>query len=287
MKLILRITFLLFLVVNYGCAQQKLENSTLWKISGNGLEKPSYLFGTIHVYCGEVPFDKEDLEAMDKTEQLALEVDMSNPAAMQQEVFKYSFLPTGKSITESLTAQEVKKLDSLFTKKIGVPFATFQTMKPILTSSFLITKMIDCKSIMSYEDAILQKFKKQNKKISGLETISDQMKALDAMPFELQVQGLKDLVNEPDKMKSYLEKMITVYDQENIEELLLVMNEDESFDEVSSKALLDTRNKNWIPVMKEKMKKAPTFFAVGAGHLAGENGLINLLRKAGYTVKAE
>ena len=49
--------------------------------------------------------------------------------------------------------------------------------------------------------------------------------------------------------------------------------------------MLQNRNQNWIPVMATEMKKAPTFFAVGAAHLGGINGVINLLRKRGYLVK--
>ncbi|WP_196889265.1 TraB/GumN family protein [Aureivirga sp. CE67] len=272
-------------IANLGFAQGKLENSTLWKITGNGLEKPSYLFGTIHIYCGEVPFDKEDLEAMKNTNQLALEIDMSNPAKIQQEVMQYSFLPAGKTVNDYLTPEQTTKIDSIFRAKVGMPFATFQTMKPLLVSTFITTQMLDCKSTEGYETAILKKF--QGKQIFGLESVKDQMDAFDKMSIEDQAKSLVELADNPEQIKTYLEKMIEVYDSENIEELLKLMDEEESFNEEAAAALLDKRNQNWIPVMEKMMKENPTFFAVGAAHLAGDQGVVNLLRKAGYKVEAE
>ena len=58
---------------------QDLEKSLLWKVSGNGITKPSYLFGTIHITC-DATLDESVLKALDETEQLYLELDMDDPA---------------------------------------------------------------------------------------------------------------------------------------------------------------------------------------------------------------
>ena len=87
--------------------------------------------------------------------------------------------------------------------------------------------------------------------------------------------------------KANFAKLLSIYKDENITAMLDIMNDD-NYSSVAEyqDELLDNRNINWIPKIKEHAEKQATFFGVGAGHLAGENGVINLLRQAGYTVTA-
>jgi uncharacterized protein YbaP (TraB family) len=83
------------------------------------------------------------------------------------------------------------------------------------------------------------------------------------------------------------QKLMQLYDSENIEGMESLMQKDINLTTSKHKdKMLDNRNKNWIPKIEEFSKVQPTFYGVGAAHLAGENGVIKLLRKAGYTVTA-
>jgi uncharacterized protein YbaP (TraB family) len=162
-----------------------------------------------------------------------------------------------------------------------------QTVKPMMLNSMLIPKLMDC-PIQSFEAELVKVAKEQKEEIKGLETIEYQLKMFDLIPYEDQAKELaKSAKDNLAKSKADLAKLVELYNQEKITGMLALMNEDQ--DNVMIKyqdQMFDTRNKNWIPEISKYAKEKSTFFGVGAGHLPGENGVINLLRKEGYTVKA-
>lgn len=80
-------------------------------------------------------------------------------------------------------------------------------------------------------------------------------------------------------------KLVSNYKIENISFLYEIATDEKYTSKETKKVMLDDRNSNWVKNMPELMQKESVFFVVGAGHLAGDLGLISLLRKAGYTVK--
>jgi uncharacterized protein len=264
---------------------QKLENSTLWKISGNGLEKSSYLFGTIHITC-DATLDDDVKKALDETSQLVLEIDMDDPS-MQAKMMGSMYMKDGKTIKDYVSDEDYVIIDSLFIKNAGMSIKMIENIKPFFLSSMLYPKMIDC-SMQSFEVELIKVAKSQEEKINGLETIEDQMQVFDDIPYEDQVSDLLKMAKDNlKKDKANFAKMLKVYKEENITEMLDMMDDDidSSFAKHQDK-LLTNRNKNWISKITEYSKEQPTFFGVGAGHLAGENGVITLLKNAGYTVTA-
>ena len=129
--------------------------------------------------------------------------------------------------------------------------------------------------------------KEQKEDIKGLETVASQMEIFDLIPYEDQVEELlKSVKDNLLRDKENLVKMLEIYDSKNITEMLTHMEDDKENNLGKyMDIMLDKRNKNWIPVIIAYAKEQPTFFGVGAGHLAGENGVIQLLRKEGYTLK--
>ena len=98
--------------------EQQLENSTLWKISGNGLEKPSYLFGTIHITC-DASLDDDIKKALDETTQLVLELDMDDPT-MQSKMMGGMYMKDGKTLKDYVSEEEFIAIDSLFINQAGI-----------------------------------------------------------------------------------------------------------------------------------------------------------------------
>lgn len=263
---------------------QQLENATLWKITGKDLTKPSYLFGTIHITC-DATLSEDVIEALDKTTQVVLEIDMDDPA-LQSKMMSKVFMKEGKTLKDFVNDEEYAMIDSLLIKNVGMSVKMLERMKPFFIGTSYLTKLIDC-PMESFEAELVKVAKSQNEEVKGLETIEDQLQVFDDIPYEDQIKDLinsaKDnLASDKDKIKVLLE----IYKSQNITKMFNVMLEDNSASAKHMDKLLDNRNTNWIPKIGLFAKEQPTFFGVGAGHLAGKKGVINLLRKEGYTVTA-
>ena len=264
---------------------QELEKSLLWKISGNGLKKPSYLFGTIHLTC-DTSLDANTLNALETTEQLYLELDMDDKS-IQMKLMKLMMMKDGAKLSTLLSPEDFKILDEFMKKNLNMSAKLFDSFKPFMISSMLFPKMLDCKS-QSVESELMKITKEQNEEVFGLEKVEDQMKVFDAIPYQDQADELlKTIKDDLKKDKKEMNEMMTIYQNKDIEGMLKMM--DDSDNKITSEnqdVLLNNRNKNWIPIMVKTMKDKATFFGVGAGHLAGEEGVIKLLRKQGYKVEA-
>jgi uncharacterized protein len=142
---------------------------------------------------------------------------------------------------------------------------------------------------VSYELKFMEMAKRAGKTIGGLEEIQDQMIIFDKIPYKDQAEMLVDAINEIKKDKtseseipSEFQGMVKVYKAQDIEGMVAAITNSKLSGNESM--LLEDRNKNWIPKIISKAKKEPTFFAVGAGHLGGQMGVIRLLRKEGYVL---
>ena len=264
---------------------QELEKSLLWKISGNGLKKPSYLFGTIHLTC-DTSLDANTLNALETTEQLYLELDMDDKS-IQMQMMKLMMMKDGAKLSTLLSPEDFKILDEFMKKNLNMSAKLFDSFKPFMISSMLFPKMLDCKS-QSVESELMKITKEQNEEIFGLEKAEDQMKVFDEISYQDQADELlKTVKDNLEKDKKEFQEMITIYQNKDIEGMLKMMSDsDNKITSENQDILLNNRNKNWIPIMVKIMKDKPTFFGVGAGHLAGEEGVIKLLRKKGYKVEA-
>lgn len=263
---------------------QNAENALLWKISGPELESPSYLFGTIHVTC-DATLSKNVLKALDQTKLLVLELDMDDPS-MQMQMMKYMNMKDGIELADLVSEDDYTTLKTFANEELGMSIEFIKNMKPFIISSMMYPKLIDC-NMQSFEIELMKVSKSQNEEVMGLETIEEQLSIFDEIPYQEQVKDLiksaKDNLAEDKKLFT---EMIEVYNKQDIDLLLkMITNSDSSFTAHTEK-LLFQRNKNWIPKIIEYAKKQPTFFGVGAGHLAGEQGVIALLRNAGYTIEA-
>ena len=279
-----RIFLLWVLVLTYvGPAFGQEKSSLLWKVSGNGLEKPSYLFGTIHIICkDDFLMDDRIKGAFDQSEKLIMELDMSDPQ-LQAKMQQVSLNPGMKNIQGDLDPESAKALDVFLTEKYGAGLAQLGILKPFVLSSMVLVKILPCTEMESYEGFFTTSATANNKPIEGLETVEYQVGIFDQLPQDLQLKELIKMFNGQES-QAELSKMMSSYLSEDVHALYEVMNESSMMSEYRS-LMLDDRNKNWIPKISEAMKSKSVFVAVGAGHLGGENGVISLLKQAGYTVE--
>ncbi|MBF0693453.1 MAG: TraB/GumN family protein [Flavobacterium sp.] len=266
-----------------GMAQE--SNSVLYKISGNGLKAPSYLFGTMHMTC-DATIDAATRKALEETKQLYLELDMDDPA-MQTAMMGGMMMKDGKTISSMVSEADFKQLDKVMTEKVGMSAMMLNMMKPFMLSAMLIPSLLDC-PMQSFEGELMKITHEQGEQVFGLETVESQMAVFDAIPYQVQVdelmKGVRDgFVND----KKELARMMEVYKTKNLDAMMKLMSEsDNKLNSGFSEELLFKRNRNWIPVIEQTAKATPTFFGVGAAHLGGDQGVIKLLRQKGYKVEA-
>lgn len=278
--------FIITLYLNLS-AQNNGNKSLCWKVSGNGLSQPSYVFGTIHLISKKDFFlSKSTEDAFKSCKTLALEVDLNMDKDTKREVGKSAILPAGKTINDYCTAEELKVINSFMSDTVkisGLKIKLYSRLKPIYLQSILLKEQL--KADKSYEETFAKKAKKNKMNQVGLEAIDLQMKILDTIPVETQIKDMVTSIKEGKASIRNFNEMILVYKAQDIEKLYsLTIGEDSgiaNFEDV----FLNNRNESWIPVIENLIKKQATFIAVGAAHLGGEKGVLNLLRAQGYTIE--
>lgn len=283
MKTIFRFAVLLFIfifpaAISAQTKSPKLENSLLWEVSGKGLKKPSYLYGTIHMICSKDYFLSEKTKkAFDVSDKLYLEINFTDPNEMSQ----MQQLAMGKEpLSKKLSPEQLAKLDSILKKSTGMGVQQVDSFSLLTVLSLISMKSFGCADLKFYEIEFSEAAKKRNVSIYGLETVKSQFEILENAYSNDEILKLLE-----ESTAEESEQLVTAYKDENIDSMYALTTDEKFTSEKTKKQILDNRNVNWVKAMPELMKQNSAFFAVGAGHLGGELGVINLLRKEGYTVK--
>lgn len=265
-------------------AQVENKKALLWEISGNGLKEPSYLFGTIHMICKEDFLLSESVkQKFASSKQIYLELDMDDPQ-LQGKMMQNMQLIGKESLKEKFSETDFNKLDAFLKKELNMNLSMFNSFKPMMVMSLLAQRSLPCATMESYDLNFVKMASEQKKELLGLEKVEEQIGVFDAIPDSLEIRSIMNMVNDFDAQKKEFTRMSAVYKSQDLEALYQLMVESPEM-MGSQELLLDRRNHNWIPVMESAMKNSSTFIAVGAGHLGGNQGVLELLRKQGYMVK--
>ncbi|TAE21118.1 MAG: TraB/GumN family protein [Candidatus Kapaibacterium sp.] len=277
-------------------------DALLWQISGNGIAKPSYLFGTIHLICkSDVVMPQATKRCLASAKQLALEFDLSkaDESAMLNALDAGILMRDGATLRQFLDSSQYALIDRYFRDSVGLSLQTMEHFKPMAISMMIMQASSDgeCEET-SYEEEFMRFAKRRRIPVVGVETMQKQLELFDRIPYkdqalmlfgEIQSAYAPLSADKPSALDlSYVTKL---YKQGKISELLQAMRKETllsapngmsntTFEEI----MLNERNRAWIPVMEGMMRSKITFFAVGAAHLAGEQGVVNLLRKRGFTL---
>jgi|KBSMisStaDraftv2_1062788.scaffolds.fasta_scaffold03855_5 uncharacterized protein YbaP (TraB family) len=269
--------------------KKPLEKSLLWEVSGNGLTKPSYLYGTIHMICkDDASLGDSLISAIQRSDRVYFEVDMDNLMEMLSAIKDFK-MRNDTTLADLLSKEDYEKVKEYMESKGGLlPFSQLETYKPMLASSLLMESGIGCDEPVAMEQLILEEAKKNKKRVDGLETMSYQASIFDSIPYKLQAEQLLKYVNDSgskSEADKQFEEMIEAYKTQDIEKLGEYVKKDDGGLGNYEDILIYNRNRNWVEKLKKLMPEKSLTIAVGAGHLAGEKGVIKLLRKAGYTVR--
>ena len=267
---------------------RQVENSIFWQISGKDLRQSSYLFGTFHLMGAKyVDSLVHVMEKFSESKTLVGELLLDSTMTVKMMVAARLHETT---LDKLLKPEDYQETAAWLKELSGYDLKIFNGMNPMTIQIFLMTMLqqkyfpLHGASDIPMDLYFQQRGNKEGKKLVGLESFEVQVNALfNQFTLERQAEMLTDFVREKEKAKDELIVMNKSYrngDLAKLEELLST----QTYSKEEAKVMLDDRNKKWFEQLPSLMKEQQTFVAVGALHLSGENGLINLFRNAGYTV---
>ena len=289
---------LVALLAFYGGANAQL----LYRISGNGLEKPSYIVGTYHLAPAKFVDDIAGArEAMDAVEQVYGEVDMNDATAAQLTMLSAMMLPEGETITDHFTAEEMERINAYMREVMGVDFnnpmianqlgrfrPSVLAMQLMVMQYMKMTPDFDAMNLI--DDYFQKEARKVGKRVGGFETAEFQINLLyGSKSIEEECEELMEFVDNNAEALEQMQAMTDAYfsfDMKSINRLTEAELKSGHMSAEEFAAMLTDRNHHWVEAMPQIMQEAPTLFVVGAGHLPGNEGVLKLLKKAGYKVEA-
>ncbi len=272
------------------------EKSVVWKITGNGLKNPSYLYGTIHM-IPKNQFAMPDAirEALDNSKRVTFEIDMKEMTNLrtQMSLMTKAFMAGGKTIKDLLSPDDYSFVKGKMAEK-GLPGGMMERMKPLFLSTLFSSDEdgggMGEGVITSVEMELYKTTKRRRLETAGLETTSYQMSLFDSIPYEAQakmlVDGLRATEVDSTGGENQLDQLLKLYHAQDINAMQSMIADEGEGMAAYEEILLKKRNRNWIAPMSRMMREKPTIFAVGAGHLGGTGGVVALLRKEGFRVEA-
>ena len=281
------ILYCLFFIFGISTTQGQL----LWKITGNGLKNPSYLFGTHHL----IPIQFLDsvpglYPAFNSAKMVVSEVVLNNLDATPA-IRKAALLPDTITIRGLLNQAEYKFVNQELTNTLRMSLDNLNKMHPSL-----ISKLYELELYKKYEhfdentqsDTYFQLVAaKKGIPIAGLETVEQQVKLLFPENIKKETQLLVASIRNKEMLIQEMREMNRLYREGNLDALEVLANQSNkqwNVSEEENKKLIDDRNINWVKQLPDLIKNNSCFVAVGALHLPGNKGLIKLLKNEGYKV---
>lgn len=283
-----QLSFLLVTLLFSGTAGQ--AQSLLWEIAGNGLKKPSYLFGTYHILRDS--YLKQDSLTrihFERAEGVVVEMVFDSSAAGK--VRQYATM-ADNNLIRLIDATDYKLVADEFNAVTGQELSFYNQVKPVIIATALSVayarQRSDTLTKFSGQPIDLY-FVKQaqavQKPLKGLETLEQQLTLLyDRQPVEQQAEQLVRMVKQKNVPRSPGTSLTDLYLRADLDGMWNLFQR-ESDSPTDLYALIDDRNLRWMSQLRSVMAERSTFIAVGVGHLPGPNGLLNLLREAGYVIK--
>jgi uncharacterized protein len=266
---------------------QEVETSVLWKIERDDLQYPTYLFGTMHLIEKEYFYFPQSLsDLISQSSNVVMELGgLPDYAA----TMKLMMLPEGQVMNDFFTEKEMNIIYQYMEDEMNISREAFNSsfvkMKPFVLLQLLTMNQFSSET-ESYENTITALAKEKQITISGLETAEEQLGFFDQIPLNEFGDMLMEYLKDSETMAEQTREMQRIYRKGDLDSLFQYMTESSPELMTFEDILLTNRNKKWITELKQYIHEKPTFIAVGAGHLAGKSGLVELLRKEGYDVKA-
>jgi hypothetical protein len=229
------------------------------------------------------------IEAFNKSEVYAMELNIDS--IDQSSLIQSLIMDSSYTLKTLLNEKEYSLIDKFFNDSLGISLFLFNKMQPLYTSQMIALKNMEVQEAEALDIFFFNEAKKQNKITVGLELLEEQIHAFNSIPYEIQAEELVRCVVENSKDDILeMEKLIDWYVRGNLDKLLEITLDSESLSKDISKIInevfLIKRNKNMADRSETLIKNGSVFIAVGAAHLPGKEGVIEEIRRKGYTVTA-
>jgi uncharacterized protein YbaP (TraB family) len=262
------------------------KSSLLWEISGNGLKKPSYLYGTVHSFDERAfRFAKLAESKITQCDAFGMEINLDNLGDV--DIFgmmKYVTMPGDTTLDMLMTSEQYAKLDKFVSDSMHIALAMFKTIKPMFLMGMQEGMSMSQDSTDFLDEYLMKKAQSRKKEIIGIETIEEQIKALDLIPLKEQAKMMLDAI-EPDtsRKEESIDDLVDIYARGDLDAIYSFYQK-EDLSNAFNAALITDRNRRMADRIDSIIHKKTLFTAVGALHLPGDEGVINLLKKKGYTL---
>lgn len=284
MRTLLTIFTALFFTVHFVTAQETPANSLLWEVTGKKVKSPSYIFGTMHIIPNEDFLFPETLK--DKVKAADILVMEIGGLSEQMKAMQLMMLDSG-SMFDYFTKEQEDSIFAFTKETLGFEEEqmrmAFGKMKPFILMQ-LFTKNAFGENPQSYEMTLESIAKANDIEVLGIETIEEQMGFIDNLSPKDQVNMIMEALRSGDKGVAETRKLIDVYLSQDIDKIHNYTTISDISSPEFEEDFLNKRNKKWIAPIKNIIKKNKAFIAVGAAHLGGPNGVIELLKAEGYTL---
>jgi uncharacterized protein YbaP (TraB family) len=262
-------------------------HTLLWRISGKGITKPSYLFGTMHILCASDARLTDSLKAaITVCDEVYFEINLSDMSDMLNSI-KYMRMNDSKKLSDLLKPDEYARVKDYFTKHSSLlPFSMLERFKPMLISGLIEEQGLDCQTTDGMELMIMQQLHSgtEKKPVNGLETAAFQAGLFDSIPYEQQAKELVNYIDSADENKKATRQLAELYIHQDLDSIGQLSDKDDPGMSGYMDLLLYNRNRKWARELDTLLPGKSLLIAVGAAHLPGKEGVIELLRREGYTV---
>lgn len=280
---------LAFLCLNLGLLDaQNVDNSLLWKVSSAKFEHDSYLYGTMHAAEERIlNFRKEVRRALASCDAFAMEVLIDSSATLS--IYDKMMMKGDVQLRDLMAADDYQILKKLVFDKMGVPLMMFSKMQPMFISAMLVEPkpqkhVHEAENMLPVDLQLAEDARRNGLKISGIETMEEQIDAISALSYQKQAHYLIEQIRDFEKSERLLDDLMQAYINEDLNEISRI-NDEEPMPKKLQKSLIVRRNKKMASRLKKAFNRESTFAAIGALHLTGKTGLIRLMRKKGFLVE--
>jgi hypothetical protein len=274
--------FILLMISQLSFSQSSKEESLLWRITGDKISEPSYLFGTIHIICkDDIKINAAEAKAFSEAKKIYLELDLDSPELIEE---MQASTRSKTHLKNHISAKGYDEIDDFFSHQLGYSMEAVSMVKPYYLLSYTYKPSIGCENPISIEELLVSEAGFQKKEILGLETLKQQTEVFDNLNARKQARLLLRQVRRRHLIRDTYSEILDLYQHGSIS--LLNKKIVNSPSRRLNRKLLRKRNQAWIDNLTEVLPNQSNFIAVGAAHLGGRKGLVNQLRKDGYTVEA-
>ena len=216
---------------------------------------------------------------MDATGAVFGELDLEATEKAKASLAAHAMMPGGKSLKDLYSPGKYKRVEKALRAKVGPMFMMLTHMKPMLLSAMLAEESMGKDSAQVLDDYLQTRAKERGKRTGGIETIAEQLAAMDAIPLKDQADMLYETVRADGQAKE-MDRLLNAYAQQDLAIVEKLMK-DGGMSDAFSRSLLTERNGVMAHRIDSLMGQGPALFAVGAAHLPGEGGVLALLRAKG------